>query len=297
MARIKSFFLLFIISILTLPSAVYAEESVSSPPAKRVVALTWSSAEALLALGITPIGIADRQGYNDWVKEPQLPTNVVNVGTRAEPNLEKIHALQPDLIVSSSRRNVDLSSIADAQVLTLDTFNAQHDNGQAIDRHFLEIAKAVGKTETAKLVLKQRDAQINTWKQKLEQHFADGIPKVTLVHFLNTTTAAVYGQNSSVEYALSKLGISPAIPTQNTAYGVTHVPLEQLSSVGSQVLIYIRPFVEEQKLFSSVLWKHMPFVKQKHFLTIEPCWTFGSASSIERIAKVTTNALLAMDNQ
>lgn len=38
---------------------------------KRVVALNWAATEALLLLGVTPIGIADRDGYSHWVQNPR----------------------------------------------------------------------------------------------------------------------------------------------------------------------------------------------------------------------------------
>jgi iron complex transport system substrate-binding protein len=74
-------------------------------PAQRIVVLEWVYAENLLALGVMPVGMADIDGYNNWVKiEPQLDETVVDVGTRQEPNLEVIAELQPDLIIAPSFR-------------------------------------------------------------------------------------------------------------------------------------------------------------------------------------------------
>ena len=55
---------------------------------QRVVALEWLPAELLLALGVTPYGVADIPNYNLWVNEPALPASVIDVGLRTEPNLE-----------------------------------------------------------------------------------------------------------------------------------------------------------------------------------------------------------------
>ncbi|MDX1559837.1 MAG: ABC transporter substrate-binding protein, partial [Marinobacter sp.] len=63
---------------------------------ERVIALNWAATEALLLLGVTPIGVADRDGYNVWVKEPELPEGVANIGTRVAPSLEAIAELKPD---------------------------------------------------------------------------------------------------------------------------------------------------------------------------------------------------------
>lgn len=295
--RIQTYFLLLLIALF--PYSVFAADAVSEQHHQlhvtRVVALNWSSAEALLALGVVPVGIADSQGYSQWVRIPELPAGITDVGTRGEPNLELLRALKPELIISGPGMNTDMTSVSSiAPVLTLDTFRADHNNGMAIDRDFLTIAKAVGKEHTARQILRERDEKIHHWQQQLKQHFSGNLPPVTLVHFVNTSTAAVYGKNSSVEYALAQLGIQPAIATENTAWGETNLPLQRLASVRSGVLIYIRPFAEEKKLFSSILWKHMPFVQQHHFLVIDPSWTYGSALSIEYIAQATTQALLTL---
>ncbi|WP_236743945.1 ABC transporter substrate-binding protein [Marinobacter similis] len=71
-------------------------------PPQRIVALNWAATEALLLLGVTPIGVADKTGYATWVREPVLPDHVPNIGTRVAPSLEAIAELEPDLIVTSS---------------------------------------------------------------------------------------------------------------------------------------------------------------------------------------------------
>jgi iron complex transport system substrate-binding protein len=54
----------------------------------RIVALEWLPVEFLLALGITPYGVADIPNYKMWVNEPSLPDSVIDIGLRTEPNLE-----------------------------------------------------------------------------------------------------------------------------------------------------------------------------------------------------------------
>jgi hypothetical protein len=52
------------------------------------VALEWLPVELMLALGVTPYGVADIPNYNLWVNEPALPDSVIDIGLRTEPNLE-----------------------------------------------------------------------------------------------------------------------------------------------------------------------------------------------------------------
>ena len=69
---------------------------------QRVVALEWLPAELLLALGVTPYGVADIPNYNLWVNEPALPDSVIDVGLRTEPNLELLTQMKPSFIVWSA---------------------------------------------------------------------------------------------------------------------------------------------------------------------------------------------------
>lgn len=78
----------------------------SNQTATRVIALEWVYAENLLALGIQPVGVADIQGYKQYVNvQPSLTESVVDVGTRQEPNLEAIAQLKPDLILGVELRH------------------------------------------------------------------------------------------------------------------------------------------------------------------------------------------------
>lgn len=68
---------------------------------KKVVALDWALTETVLSLGVELQGVADAQGYQQWVVKPELNSNVTDVGSRREPNLELLTELKPDVILIS----------------------------------------------------------------------------------------------------------------------------------------------------------------------------------------------------
>jgi len=73
-------------------------------PAKRIVVLEFSLLDDLLQLGVKPIGLASSQ-VDEGTNPPFLmPTinKITDVGTRQQPNLEKIMSLHPDLIVADT---------------------------------------------------------------------------------------------------------------------------------------------------------------------------------------------------
>ncbi|WP_018922974.1 ABC transporter substrate-binding protein [Salsuginibacillus kocurii] len=72
---------------------------------ERIVALTGDALEALLSVGITPVGATEAMGEDEWYPhlEDQME-GVTNVGEMGEPDLEAIQALEPDLILGNQNR-------------------------------------------------------------------------------------------------------------------------------------------------------------------------------------------------
>lgn len=73
-------------------------------PAARIVVLEFSLLDDLLQLGVKPIGLASSrvdEGTNPPFLMPEI-NDITDVGTRQQPNLEKIMSLKPDLIVADT---------------------------------------------------------------------------------------------------------------------------------------------------------------------------------------------------
>lgn len=68
----------------------------------RIVALEWLPVELMMALGITPYGVADIPNYTLWVNEPKLPDSVIDIGLRTEPNLELLTQMKPSYLFWSA---------------------------------------------------------------------------------------------------------------------------------------------------------------------------------------------------
>lgn len=72
---------------------------------KKIVVLTNEGTEALLSMGIKPVG-----AVKSWTGDPWYPhikdqmQGVENVGDEGQPNVEAIAALEPDLILGTKMR-------------------------------------------------------------------------------------------------------------------------------------------------------------------------------------------------
>ena len=73
---------------------------------QRIVVLELSFADALAAVDVSPIGIADDNDAKRILPEVRAHLKPwQSVGTRAQPSLEAIAALKPDLIIADSSRH------------------------------------------------------------------------------------------------------------------------------------------------------------------------------------------------
>ncbi len=263
---------------------------------KRIVVLTWSLVESLMELGVTPIAVADIQGYNEWVSKPALPDTVLDIGSRQEPNLELLAQIKPDLILLADQQ-IDLADEVNkvAPVLAFKAFDKHHDNVLASREIFLKIGYLLGKKALAEIKLHEVDQKIATLKDQLKVHFKGQLPKVTSVRFNNASVVWVYGKNSMPEFALKQLGFSPAMDLPATQWGVVQKRVRDLGSIQQGIVLHFEPFNESDRLFNSRLWKAMPFIQQQQFASVEPRWTYGGPKSIQYLAEAMTVALMRIE--
>jgi ABC-type Fe3+-hydroxamate transport system substrate-binding protein len=139
-------------------------EATLEAPAERVVVLEWDFAEHLLAVGVDPVGVADVAGYGDWLAS-ELPEDVTDVGTRQEPSLEQIAALEPDLIVGVDFRHEatrdQLKAIAPTLILRDYPEPGQGSELELMREALTTIGEATGRTEQAEEALADLDEHLD----------------------------------------------------------------------------------------------------------------------------------------
>ena len=123
-------------------------------PATKVVGLEWGEVEMLVSLGVMPVGVADPKGYGTWVTSAKLDPGVKDVGTRGEPSVDSIVALQPDLVVMEDDRGANIVSQLEKFVpVVVAKGSDATDNLGRMRTDLNMIAKAVGKTTEAEKLL------------------------------------------------------------------------------------------------------------------------------------------------
>lgn len=263
--------------------------SFASPP-DRVVTLDWALTEAALDLDVIPVGAPELDLYADWVGTPAIPESVADVGLRTEPNLERIAALEPDVILASDLDPAQAETLGRiAPTLVFDAWSAAHDNVAAARETFLTLADLFDRRATAEARLSRMDARLDTIAARIA---ALGVAdRATLIRLNDDSTVWIYGGNSIPVHVLRRVGLRPEIELPITRWGVIQRPLPDLARVEDGLLLAIRPHMGGAEAMAGPLWQALPAIRAGRFAEIRPVWSYGGILSVERHAEAILAAL------
>lgn len=269
-----------------------------APPAwagDRVVALDWALAETLLGLGVTPLGVAEPAGYRRWTSDPALPSAVIDVGLRIEPNLELLQTLKPDLILispgfQSGVNRPFLERIAPTMLIAIYTADGKpYDRAR---RETMTLAARLGREAEGQALLARTEATIAAARERLAACAATVRP-LYLVAFVDARHVRVFGQGGMYQEILDRLGLRNAWVGASTAWGFVTVGIEELAGRTDAQLLYFEPLAKDtgRTLAESPLWANLDFVRQDRVHTLPSVWAFGGLPSAARFATLLADRL------
>lgn len=237
---------------------------------QRIVVLELSFADALAAVDLSPVGIADDNDPERILPEVRARLKPWrSVGTRAQPSLEAISALRPDLIVADSSRHRGIYAALRqiAPVLLLKSRNETYAEN-------LQSAAIIGKVVGLDPLMQQRLAQ----HRRRMADFATQLPAGASVVF-GTSREQQFNLHSRDTYTgsvLSALGLS--VPAAIGGAPMATIGLEQLLAINPQWL-----FVAHYRTESIVRkWQQ------------DPLWQMLQAQQKQQVAAVDSNSWARM---
>src|SRR5699024_550463 len=134
---------------------------------KRVVALEFSFVDALAALDIKPVGVAD-DGKKERILAPirEKIGDYQSVGARKQPNLVEIINQKQDIINADSNRHSWLNKYLDHIDLSIMVSNFDNDYKEILDG-FKIIAKATDQEDKEKDRLKHHNELMDKYKKEI----------------------------------------------------------------------------------------------------------------------------------
>ncbi|OQM44397.1 iron siderophore-binding protein [Anoxybacillus sp. UARK-01] len=198
---------------------------------KRIVILTNEGTEALLALGITPVGAVKSWTGDPWYDHiKKQMKDVTEVGTESEPNVEAIAALKPDLIIGNKLRQEKIYEQLKAIAPTVFSETLRG----SWKENFMLYAKAVNKEEKGKEIIAQYDSRIADLKAKLGDKLH---MKVSIVRFM-AGDVRIYHKDSFSGIILDQLGFARPESQNVNDFAETGVTKERIPAMDGDILFY-----------------------------------------------------------
>ncbi|MEO1126380.1 MAG: iron-siderophore ABC transporter substrate-binding protein [Cyanobacteria bacterium J06639_16] len=255
----------------------FGETEVPANPT-RVIALGYTTVEAVVAHGVQPIGVPS--GVVDELRHLSLDRATMSeIGDPNQPNLEKIAALKPDLILTSKYRIGDgygqLAQIAPTVVLDID--------GTAEWKELTRLCgEALGKPTETEALTATYAAKVQQVKDQLSQKVTQ--PQVSIVSIFPGWIRAS-GTETFAGRVLADAGIARP-PSQAQAEGPQNVSLESLNLLDGDVMFIATlqgdtemakgSRAESDRVKSHPLWSQLKAVQANQVYEVGSHWAVGS---------------------
>ncbi|WP_336660162.1 iron-siderophore ABC transporter substrate-binding protein [Leucobacter sp. USHLN153] len=281
-------------------------------PAERIAVLEWQQAEDAMTLCVAPVAVSDPKGYATWVSAEQLPEDVIDLGTRGEPDLDALYGADPDLIIveafdADAEIVKNLEKESDVPVLVTVGADTSDPIGN-MKNVFTLIAEATGRTERAEAVLADFDQHLADAKSKVA---SASLPTTDFVFFdgwIEGSNLVIrpYGKGALFTAFGEELGLTAAWTDDidkaygsggvDPAYGLAQTDLEGLTAVGDANLFYSKD--EEggytDELDQSSIWTSLPAVKEGRAHAFPAgVWGAGGPLSGEQAVDAFVDVILA----
>lgn len=258
----------------------------SSSQSDRVVTLEWNATEICLSLGIRPVGVAEIEGYRQWVDvETEALAGSTEIGRRQQPSLEAIRKLAPTLILSSRFRHQSLEARLRtfAPTVLLDDQPSDNDLLAAVYSNIRDAADALDRKPAAAILLANFDERIDRLETQMPKN-ARGRKILVAQPLPGVPRLRIFAPNAPIARLLDRIGLPPALDLPPEPFGFTTIDLEGLAAIGDDACLVLLADRVPADLSSAALWPVLPVVANNGVkLAGSRNWPFGSTASLAKI--------------
>ncbi|QDL91193.1 iron-siderophore ABC transporter substrate-binding protein [Paroceanicella profunda] len=263
----------------------------AAPPVPRVVALEWGLAGLSMALGVTPVGVAELGPYADWVAEPAMPPEVPDIGLRLQPNLAFVRALKPDYILATPQFAALLPLMEGIGApLSYSSFDARGAPLAANRENAVALAAKLGRAEAGAALVAQADALF----ARMARGRGDGASRPVLpISFADGRHLRVFGKGSLYCDVLAAIGLEGAWRDPVNFWGFANARVEDLAAYPDAMVLVVGPVpaTARQAMAGDGLWAHLPFARAGRLRVIDAVWAYGELPAAMRFAQLAGEAL------
>lgn len=260
---------------------------------KKVVALDWVLTETVLSLGVELEGVANISGYQQWVAEPHLNADAIDVGSRREPNLELLSNIQPDVILISKHLAAAYEPLSKiAPVLVYSVYSEEKQPLESAKRITRSLGKLFDKEQQAEQVIAQTDQRLTANGAKITSAGKAEKP-LLFARFINNKTLRIHSEGSLAQDTINAMGLKNDWREPTNLWGFTTTGTEKLAEHQKANVMIFGPLSQEerQQLTQSPLWQAMEFSRTDSVYELPAIWTFGGLLAAQRLSDHITGRL------
>lgn len=255
---------------------------------QRIISLDDITTEILLALGVKPVGVANVSSYNRQGKPlREHLKGIPSLGSGQQPNLERLVALEPDLIMGTSSVHAALfqrlNSLAPTILYDV-SLEPTPDDAVAVGIALMEhVAGLTGTEEKAQEVRAELEAVLTEGRRVAEKTGLVGRPVSVLYPLPDQGLFIVSNEKTLVVSLANRLGGTNPWPLQDSSVIHKRIELHALAREPDLRLFFIGNF-KGNTMFDSSLWQAIPVAGRSHygFLPTD-YWSFGGPLSAMEI--------------
>ncbi|MCS7460052.1 ABC transporter substrate-binding protein [Paenibacillus doosanensis] len=259
---------------------------------EKVALLFFRNFEHLFLLGESPVAATDINVLSEWESLAPYKNNAIeDLGSIASPNIEKLLAVDPDLIIAVSNRYESYGGKLD-QIAPVITVDSNENNWQGALR---EYGKIFGKEQKAEDEIARIEAFVAQSRERLTA-YNDKTFGVTMLgdkQYWAFTTQFVFNKDSG-------LGLNPPSQYVDMSKKGEQISLEGLATMNPDYMFVADLGGSSQKLKgylknleSDSVWNSLHAVKNKHMYPLDSSIAAGGPLGIELGVKTIVNNVLS----
>lgn len=252
---------------------------------QRVVALDMNEVDFLDQLGV-PVAAMPKDFVPRFLADHK---NAADTGAIVQPNLERVYAAKPDLILITSlqaNHYKELSEIAPTLHFDIDYRDSNARHIDVIKDHLLTLGKIFGKDALARQKADGLDAKLAQVRR-----VTDGRNEKALVVLHNNGAFSAFGVKSRYGFVFSALGVKPANPTAEAGLHGQPVSSEFIQQANPDIIYIIdRTAVMERRAVLNADTLANPLLRQTQ------AWKNGRVVFADPEAWYTTGASVGAMN-
>lgn len=203
---------------------------------QRVAALEMNEVDFLDQLGVPVAGMV-KDYVPHFLARYKGDAKVQDLGAIVQPNLERVHALRPDLILMTSLQAghyADLTEIAPALYYEVDFKNSEKGHLEVVRNHLLTLGRIFRKDALAQTRAAALDAEVQQVRRTTQ-----GRPEKALIVLHNNGAFSSFGPQSRYGFVFSALGVKPASAALETSLHGQPISSEFIQQADPDILYVV----------------------------------------------------------